>query len=146
METRRSLGVRHVIRVAAVALADEKMMPDDRARALLARIRSEQVLRRLDGAGVAGVEHVVERPERLPQRLPGDGRLAAALLGEGNQVIRDPLHGAAGLVVQIEVIPLLDDIALRLAVPDEDEQGGACHDPSTSQRKDRIGLAISSAR
>ena len=63
-------------------------MPDGHPRAFFARMRGEQLCSRLDRARVAGVEHVVERPERLPQRLPGDRRLAAALLGEGDQVIR----------------------------------------------------------
>lgn len=121
---KRRLGLRvgHVVGVAAVAFANEEMMPDGHSRALLGRVGLEQVLERLHRSRVAGVDDVVERPVGVAQRDAGQAGLPAALVGQLDEMVRHALDGLAGLVVQVEPVLFLDNVALRLAVADEDEQ------------------------
>lgn len=123
----------------AVALADEEMMPHGHTGAFLGGIRSEDLLRGLHRARVARVEDVIEGAEHLAQRLAGHGGLAVPFLRQRDQVVRDPFDGLAGLVVQVEVIALLDDVALGLAVADENEEGRTVHGPSKPCGRDRGG-------
>ena len=93
------------------------------------------MLERLHGPGIAGVDDVVERSVGVPQRHAGHARLPPALVGQLDEMVRHALDGFARLVVQIEPVLLLDDIALRLAVADENQErrtvGGSVWHPAS---------------
>jgi hypothetical protein len=92
------------------------MMADRHPRALLGCVGLEDVLERLHGPRVTGMDDVVERPVSLAQRNTREAGLAAPLIRQLDEMVRNPLDGFARLVVQVEPVLLLDDVALGLAV------------------------------